>query len=279
VSHYSSRQVCEILGISPAMVKRFVAAGLVSPARGPGRRYRFNFRDIILLRTAKGLAEAQLPPRRISRSLRGIRDRLPAELPLSGLRITALRDTVVVAEGGDHWRAQDGQYLLSFAVAAGSARGQLHFIEAAAVPPVGVVADREGQRWFEKGCRLERGDPEGALEAYAQSARAEPGLAGAWVNWGRLLHDLGRLAEAAQVYEDGMAACPADALLRFNLAVLLEDQDQPAEAERMYREALARDATLADAHYNLGLLCRASERPQEALRHLAAHRKQGKKDL
>ena len=96
---------------------------------------------------------------------------------------------------------------------------------------------------------------------------------GAFVNLGRLLHELGRMSEAEAVYAKGLAACGADGTLLFNLAVLLEDMHRGHDAETAYRAALAAAPDLADAHFNLARLCEARGLRQDAVRHLSAFRK------
>ena len=87
---YTLRSIQQMLGISRGVIAGLVAAGFVSPQRGPRNEYRFTFQDVVLLRTAHGLQSAQIPPRRILSSLRRLKERLPEALPLTGLRITAV---------------------------------------------------------------------------------------------------------------------------------------------------------------------------------------------
>ena len=61
------------------------APDFVAPARGPRGAWLFSFQDLIVLRTAQALADAKVPPRRITRSLRELRRHLPDAMPLSGL--------------------------------------------------------------------------------------------------------------------------------------------------------------------------------------------------
>ena len=117
MSHYSSQRVREIVGLSDSALKGLIAAGFVIPERGARREYRFSFQDLVVLRMAKSLAEAKLPPRRISASLKKLRKQLPDKVPLTGLRVRAVGNDVVVSEGSAQWRVDDGQYLLAFEVA------------------------------------------------------------------------------------------------------------------------------------------------------------------
>lgn len=262
---YSSRQVREILGLSPAIVKRLIEAGFVAPARGPRRALQFSFQDLVVLRAAKGLVEARLPARRISRSLKKLREQLPADLPPAGLRIAAIGDSVAVFQGAESWRADDGQYLLAFEVAA--PQGEV------------VVFDRDEQDgpsaadWFEAGCRIEERDSGQAIAHYRKALASGVCHSGIYINLGRLLDESGRCGEAEAVYRSGIRACPNEALLLFNLGVLLDQQSRVEEAIACYCSAVERDPRLVDAHYNLALLYEATGKPREALRHFNVCRK------
>src|SRR6185503_16582719 len=96
---YTVKEVCRIVGIPRSAIRGFIENGFVSPLRGRRREYLFNFRDLIALRMAKGLGEARLSKKRIAASLKRLRRKLPKTLPLSGLRIAAVGNDVVVVEG------------------------------------------------------------------------------------------------------------------------------------------------------------------------------------
>jgi tetratricopeptide (TPR) repeat protein len=264
---FGVRDVEKLLGLSRSTLRSLVDAGFVSPERGPRNALRFTFQDLIVLRTAEALAKANIPRRRITRSVRELRKHLPQSMPLSGLAISAVGNRVVVREGASRWQADDGQYVLAFE--GDPAKDALEVIErgAPAKPAPG------GRQWFEKGLALEGEDDGAALEAYARAIEAEPELLDAHLNRGRLLHEAGRLAEAERAYTDALAACGAEPLLLFNLGVLLEDMGQKEAAVEAYCAALEADAAFADAHYNLALLYEALKKPKEAIRHMAQYRR------
>src|SRR5512134_3765157 len=114
MSDFGVRDVERTLGLSRSVIQTLVRAGFVSPTRGPRNAYRFSFRDLVLLKTARELTLARVPPRRIAQALKRLRHSLPDHVPLSGLRIYADGDRVAVSEGASHWRADSGQYLLDF---------------------------------------------------------------------------------------------------------------------------------------------------------------------
>ena len=167
---YGVRDVERLLRLPRSTIRSLIAAGFVAPERGPRGAWRFSFQDLIVLRTAQALAEAKVPQRRITRSMRELRRHLPDAMPLSGLSICAVADRVVVREGGSRWQAESGQYLLAFE--GDPADGALSVIESRHASEA-----RDGaQTWFDKGVALERQDAEGALKGVRARHRHGPGV-------------------------------------------------------------------------------------------------------
>src|SRR6185295_7234708 len=111
---YGVRDVEKLLRLPRSTIRSLVEAGFVSPGRGPRGALQFSFQDLIVLRTAQELSAAKVPRRRITQAMKELRRHLPQAMPLSGLRIAAVNDRVVVKEGARHWQADSGQYLLAF---------------------------------------------------------------------------------------------------------------------------------------------------------------------
>jgi tetratricopeptide (TPR) repeat protein len=264
---YGVRDVERLLHLSRGTIRSLIAAGFVAPARGPRGAFQFSFQDLIVLRTARALVDAQVPRRRITRSLRELRRHLPDAMPLSGLSIGAVADRVVVREGGSRWQAESGQYLLEFD--GDPAAGAMSVIERAAAP-----ADVAGsaQAWFERGVVLEKTDLDEAVQAYLRAIEEDAAHLDARVNLGRLLHESKHYAAALRAYRDALDACGPDPLLLFNLGVLFEDMDRLPDAALAYEAALAADPDLADGHYNLALLRERQGKPKDAIRHMARYR-------
>ncbi|HEY0782912.1 MAG TPA: tetratricopeptide repeat protein [Thermoanaerobaculia bacterium] len=245
---YSTRDVAALLGLSVAQVRSYVRAGLLTPVRGPGREQLFTFQDLILLRAAKGLIAARVPSRRIQKALAKLRQQLPDGRPLSGVRISARGQEVVVRDGGELWLPESGQALFDFAVAELAK-------EAATLPllPVqeSVPPPETAEGWYARGYELEEEQPAEAIAAYRHALEMEPAHADAHLNLGRLLHEGGRVLEAERHYRLACAARPDDATAAFDLGVALQDLGRVEEAIAAYEQALALDPRLADAHYNL----------------------------
>jgi len=262
-STYTVQEAQKIVGVPLSAIRRFITNGFVSPTRGARREYRFSFRDLVVLRLAKGLADARVSQRRIGVSLKHLRKKLPEALPLTGLRIGAVGNDVIVMEGDAQWRADDGQYLLALEIS--EARGSLSFAQ----PTVsGEIAD-----WFAHAFSLEEVDPSESMASYERAIEEDPCISAAYANLGRLMHESGRIEEAEAVYSRGVNACPEDPILLFNFALLKEDQQKHEDAIKLYRRALAKDPDMRDAHYNLGLLYQSLRRERDAVRHFSAYRK------
>ena len=265
---YSVRDVERVLELSPATTRSLIRAGFVTPERGPRREYRFSFQDLIVLRTARALIQAKVPAKRIRRSLESLRRELPDTVPLSGLAISAVGDSVVVREGDARWQAESGQYVLGLDVTLEN--GVLHVVEHKDSVTLARSAEED---WFARGLALEGSDLEGALAAYARAVGAEPENVAAWTNWGRLLHEEGRTQEAADVYRQALQRAGPDSLLLFNQGVLLEDLGDAGAALQAYQGAIEEDPEFADCHYNLARLYESMGKPQHAIRHLGQYRR------
>jgi len=281
---YGIGDVARLLAMPASAIRSLVARGFVRPRRGPGRRYRFSFQDLIVLRTARALLAARVPQRRINRSLAALRRHLPQEVPLSGLNICAAGDRVVVRTGAQRWQADSGQYLLELDVSVAERGlcvatvlphrpGEHSDRSARPSPHPSGASSLDAQGWFERALDAEASDPQGAIAAYSRCRALDASHAAAHVNLGRLLHEAGRTAEAERVYREGLAHCSAHPTLLFNLGVLIEDAGRLEEAAALYQQALAADPDFPDAHFNLARLYERLGKPQHAIRHLSCYRR------
>lgn len=282
---FSTREVAALLDLSPDEVRGFARAGLVEPERGERNEYRFEFRDLVVLRMAAGLRHARVPARRIRRALESVRE---TGRPLAGVRFEALGEHVVVRDGKVVWRPETGQLQLALEGAEEPTVGGRPLrpeVEAAAEsgapdrPPAGDpssdVPGDEGaadlRALLDRAAELEGPHPERALPLYERAAAADPPPWEAWVGVGYCRQQVGDLAGAVDAYRRARAL-ETDATVTFNLAVALDDLGRTEEAAEAYREALVEDPELADAHFNLsGLYEREGERAA-ALRHMISYR-------
>ena len=112
-SGYSTREVADTLGLAQQRIRRYRERLLLASKCEESGEYRFSFQDMVLLRTAKGLLEADVAPRRALAALAKLTG--SNEKPLSAMRVSADGGTVVVRDGEALWDAETGQGHLSFA--------------------------------------------------------------------------------------------------------------------------------------------------------------------
>jgi tetratricopeptide (TPR) repeat protein len=263
---YSLREVSAMLGLPLSQVKAF-ARGFLPPERHAlGGEPRFEFHDLIILRTAGALSAANIPQRKIQRVLEKLREQLPAGGTMSGVRITADGDRVLVSDGASVWNPESGQAIFDFSV---------DEILPKTVPLLHRAKKKEAQSaddWYMLGCELETSSVDQAKDAYQRAVGLDPMHSDAHVNLGRLLHEEGAPAAAEPHYRAALDADPANETAAYNLGVALEDLGRLNDAIRAYERALAIYPAYADAHFNLAGIYERRGDKASALRHLKEYR-------
>jgi DNA-binding transcriptional MerR regulator len=259
---YTSREAAALFGFPPARVRALARAGVLSPARGPHREYRFSFQDLAFLRTARVLFDSPVPRRRVHRVLRLVVRQLPPGRRPCEVLLAPEGETVLARDGDLVWNPENGQYRLDFG---GRPDG-----------PVAALTPREvenaAEEWYQQGTDLEPFDREGARSCYRQAIMLAPAHAGAHVNLGRLLQCAGDLVEAVRHYRVALDADPCHATAAFNLGTALEALGLWEEAISAYRLTLSVDPARADAHYNLSRLYQQTGHKLAAMVHLKRYR-------
>ncbi|MBI5278438.1 MAG: tetratricopeptide repeat protein [Burkholderiales bacterium] len=255
-----------MLGLSRHTVAGLVEAGFVTPARGKRNEWRFTFQDLMLLRTAHALKAQGLAPRRIVRSLAQLKATLPAELPLSGLRITAVGDDVAVRDRSGRLRSGSGQLLFDFDVT--PVAGNVTILERTS-----RQQPADARALYERALSLELSDPAVAESTYLQALALAPDLEDAYLNLGAMWAAAGRFSEVVRLSDAALRHCPGSALVQFNRGVALDHLERLEEAAACYERSLALDPSLADAHFNLAQLHQQAGDERGALRHYNAYRR------
>ena len=265
--------VARVLAIPPARVRAMVHAGWCRPGRD-GRVFRFEFQDVVLLRTALGLRQAHVPATRVRRALRELLRQLPADRPLSGVRIVAAGGRVVARSGDRVWQPESGQLQFAFTVdelarraespRAISPRGKA----VVATPPAGRIGHRVVRaRHRARGRRRRSG------ARRLRTRRDDRSRARRRVGQPRsLAHEAGDPAVAARCYHQALMRDETDPVTHFNLALACEDLEKIGEAAAHYRRAVALNPRFADAHFNLAQLLSRLGRRDEAVRHMMRYR-------
>jgi tetratricopeptide (TPR) repeat protein len=266
----SVRKLQSLLGVSRRVLSGLVEAGFVTPSRGPRNELRFTFQDVVLLRTAFHLQSAKISSRKIVHALSRLRSELPDQLPLSGIRVTAVGNTIAVKTGPSQWDANTGQLLLDFEVA--EIKGDVVFLDSA---PGQKDAAVQAEEWYALADQLSGTDAKGAEQAYRKALERSPEpFYAAYVDLGALLcEDEARCEDALSVIDEALSHFPDNEVLHFNRAVALEELGRFDDAEHSYARCLELNPSYANAHHNLGLLKERRGDKRGLLRHLSAFRR------
>jgi tetratricopeptide (TPR) repeat protein len=267
---YSTREVADLLGIPAQRVRSLVRSGVVAPRSGPSGHFEFSFQDLVLLRTAKGLEDAKLKPRRILSALRALAEQLPADRPLSAVRVQIDGNRVIVRDNSTSWEPESKQTLFDFNVrelgekvaplARDSVQRALH-------------SAGNAEELFEAALESEEIGANGEAElAYRRVLETDFDHVAARINLGRLRHQARALEDAERLYREALTLDPNHPTARFNLGVVLEDRGATKEAIAEYVEAARLDPRVADVHFNLARLYQQAGDEQAALRHFSRFR-------
>jgi tetratricopeptide (TPR) repeat protein len=267
----SVRKLQSLLGVSRSVLAGLIEAGFVTPARGPRNELRFTFQDVVLLRTAFQLQSARISSRKILAALARLRTQLPDEIPLSGIRVSAVGNTIMVRTGPSQWDANTGQLAFDFEVA--DIKGDVVFLDASSAKK---DARKQADEWYALADQMAAdADSAGAEQAYRKAIAISPKpFYSAYVDLGAFLcEDDARCQDALAVFDEALTHFPEDAVLHFNRAVALELLGRLADAEQSYARCLEINPRYADAHHNLALVKEQLGDKQGLVRHMSAYRK------
>jgi tetratricopeptide (TPR) repeat protein len=252
---FGVREVADILGLTPRQVRKHVRDGLVAPRRGPRGALRFDFTDLVVLRTAKGLIDAEVAPRRLRRALAALRERLPAGRSLAGVQVSLEGDELVVRDGSGVWEPVSGQAKFDFAV--GELYARVAPLEARdyaeGPPPLDDEEDELEVSWPDNVSAFPVPPPApephaGALDPDDEAAEM---TAADWAGLAETLEDDRRPAQARDALRRALELDPCSSCLRQRLGRLLEQEGRVDAAEAHFRLArwlAPEDAELAQDH-------------------------------
>ena len=154
-----------MLGLTPAQIRSYATQGFLTPERGTRGEMRFGFHDLVILRTAEELSAAQIPQRKVRRVLQRLREQLPEGRALTGVRIAADGERVVVRDGEAMWNPESGQSLFDFSVSEIEAR-------TAVIEPHVESGELDADGWYDVACEVGDVIPrsgEGSLRTTAEA--------------------------------------------------------------------------------------------------------------
>jgi len=277
VATYRTRDVAKLLGISVEQTRYYARAGLVRPQRGSRREYLFSFRDIVILKTAKGLIEGGIPVKRVNRILSKLKKQLPEGYPLTAVNIWADGREVVVQDGKEIWQPESGQSFFNFEVAelANEVQSLIQFSNSSFCEPL-EKGNADG--WYDLACEQEETQPDLAIRSYRKALALDPDHLEANLNLGRLFHEKGEFGLAERHYRSACASDPQDSTANYNLGVLFEDLNRLQEAVKAYQRAIQLHPKMREAHFNLAGVYERLGECQSALKHLQIYERLSDQD-
>jgi len=255
---FSTRAAARILAVSPDRIRYWVKGRLVNPTAQRGRRYRFAFNDLLIMRMAKEL----LPTRRHLEPFRRCFDRVlsycDARRPVTSLNLRNDDGRIVVRDRDVIFEAESGQLLLF----ADSDR------------PAGKVEDGFGparvRERFEEARRMAESDPARALMLYSDLIGREPRNFELHMRMAEVLEREGDPAGAMRHLQGAALLVPGNAEVHVRLGLAYRKREEFNLALQSFVRATECDPLAVEAHRNLAELYERLGRKREALRHLSA---------
>jgi tetratricopeptide (TPR) repeat protein len=256
VSTYSTRAAARILAVSPHRIRYWVKQRLIKPAAKRGRRYRFGFHDLILMRMTKDLLSGRRRLQPLQRCVQRVRAFTGPSRPLTSLKLETRDGIILVREGDLQFEAESRQLCLQFG----------------RPPNMGKVEERFGparvRERFEEARRIAESDPFRALTLYSDLLGREPRNFELHMRMAALLEREGDLAGALRHLSGAATVMPANAEVHQRLGSLYRKRDENESAVQSFLHAIECDPVSVEAHRNLAELYEKLGRKREAMRHL-----------
>jgi lipopolysaccharide biosynthesis regulator YciM len=255
---FSTRAAARILAVPAHRIRYWVRQQLVSPGGSRGRRYRFAFNDLLMMRLAKDLLPARGRIEPFQRCFHKVRDYFEPARPVTSLRLDNLDGRMVVRDGDVALEIESGQMLLQF-----------H----APQRPAGKIEDRFAparvRERFEETRHLAETDPLKALTMYSDLLAQEPSNFEAHLRMATLLEQDGEIGGAIGHLQAAAVLLPGNAEVHLRLGLLYRQRGELDNALQSLQRATTCDPLLVAAHRNLAEIYEQAGRRQDALRHLS----------
>jgi tetratricopeptide (TPR) repeat protein len=271
---YTFGAAARILDVPEAKLRYWSQSGFVGPSLRRGVRQVYTFEDLIRVRAAKELVERGFQPAAIRKALEQIRVALPSvDRPLTKLRVAWDGADLALVEDGLTFEVT-GQRRFDFGLSDLAERATevlaLGGTRPEAELPSCEGAPRTAYDWFVAGLAKEEeaGQETEAEECYRQALAADPGLAAAHTNLGRLYHARGDAGAARVELETALVLDPEQPEARYNLATILFRQGEIEQAASELRRVVQQSPWFADAHFNLATALERLGGKRQAVLHL-----------
>lgn len=264
---YSTRSMAEVIGMSPDSVRRYVHRGLLEPQRDRRGHFNFEFQDVVLMRTAKRLLDAEVSSQKTLNLLLKIKAETEAVQKLASMRIFSNGQSVLIRNQRALWNADTGQGVLDFD------NRSNHFALTSLHGPDLIelleTEDLDTDDWYNLGLDMEEVDIEKAPKAYFRAIELDAANVDAHVNLGRLQQIKGELEGACQHYRDALSLSQQHQLANYNMGTLCDAQNNMQDARQYYLKAFQ----VPDAHFNLARIFELEGDELSARRHMREYKR------
>ncbi len=256
-STYSTRAAARILAVSPDRIRYWVKQRLIEPAAKRGRRYRFAFHDLLLMRMAKELLPGRRHLQPLQRCVEKVRAFIEPSRSLTSLKLETQDGCILVRQGNIVFEAESGQLCLQFGPARAAGRVEERF------------APTRVRERFEEAQRIAENDPFRALTLYSELLEREPRNFELHMSMATLLEREGDLAGALRHLLGAAVLMPANAEVHQRLGLLYRKRNENENALQSFLRATECDPRSVEAHRNLAELYEKLGHKREAMRHLS----------
>lgn len=248
---FTAAEVARLTGLSATRLRSLSKASVVVPSGTRAGKAAYTFRDLIVVRTVKGLLDKDVTMRDVTKAVAALRASLPkVTRPLAELRVASDGQRVVVRANTGVFEAATGQMLLDFGVS------ELRDDVVRILRPKSK-SDRERTAYdlYVKASELDE-SPDTVEEAellYRRAIEIEPDLAIAYTNLGNLHFRRGEEDAAVALYESALARDATQPEARYNLGYVSLERGNADVAVTHFEAAIAADPRFADAHFYLAM--------------------------
>ncbi len=266
---YTPAMLAELLGVEPAVIRRWRRRGLIAPVREVRRLPYFDFQEVAAARRLAELLAAGASPASIEKKLAALERYLPdVKRPLAQLSVIVEGKQILLRQG-DGLIEPGGQLRFDFDVAADAlplAVSPDSFVEKS--PAELSRMARSPDDLLEAAAELEEsGDLAAAVNVYRAAAAALGPTPEVCFQMAELLFRLGDLSAARERYFMAVELDEDYVEARANLGCVLAEMGQLDLAVAAFQGALAFHGDYADVHYHLARALDELGERKEARRH------------
>ncbi|TCK72468.1 tetratricopeptide repeat protein [Acidipila rosea] len=267
VTPYSRPDVLRILRIPAKQLRGWERAGLIAPQSG------YSFQDLGQLRKLRDLRALRISAASIRASVLAMRAVSGVANPLLEAGTTREGSRLVFRHSGSVMDPIARQFVFDFDLNGCERLSNVETLPST-MPERKALLEAEIQARFIEAVRDEElGRVSEAAVLYEQILAAKPDHAPSCINLGTIHYNRRAYSRAEELYRQATVADASYALAYFDLGNVLDELQRLPEAVEAYKKAIHLMPRYGDAHYNLALTYERRGERRKALHHWTAYLK------